>query len=141
MTHLLRSFRLLTAVLCLTAAAMPAAACSCPGKSPKAALEAAAAVFSGTVVFVKKSQADVVVTIKVDKVWKGDVPAQVTVSTPPNDGLCGVSFKEGDGYLVYAGGQPGSLSTNICMRTRTLGDAKEDLAAHGAGKSPEKSGK
>src|SRR5262249_61585991 len=44
-------------------------------------------------------------------------------------GDCGVGFKRGERYLVYAYTNPqdNKLYTSICMRTRALSQAGEDL--------------
>jgi hypothetical protein len=55
------------------------------------------------------------------------------VTTGSGGSDCGYDFKEGVSYLVYAYngapplGEVGKLYTEICMRTRPLADAKDDL--------------
>lgn len=75
-------------------------------------------------------------TFEVSRVWKGDFGRAVTVITADNSGMCGVTFRKGDSYLVYATERDGKLHTNICTRPRVLAHAQEDLDTLGEGKPP-----
>lgn len=118
-------------------------ACSCaPPPPPKAALEASAAVFSGKVVDVEDiGDFQRAVTIEVASTWKGVKGRKVTVQTAKHGATCGFGFEKGKSYLVYAyetkQGEAKVLSTNLCTRTRALGDAKDDLTELGEGAKPE----
>jgi hypothetical protein len=117
-------------------------ACTCvPPPAPTAALEDAAAVFSGKVVQIKKHKpagdifSAVEVVFRVDEAWKGVGKKTVTVFTSSQSAACGYGFSKGHTYLVYASGNSrGRLSTSICSRTKRLKDAREDLDALGAGR-------
>lgn len=115
-----------------------ALACSCaPPGPPKESLDQSTAVFSGKVTAVEKEGPfGLIVTFAVDSAWKGVAEKTIKVGTASNDAMCGYSFEKGKSYLVYASVAPGAkkLQTNICSRTRSLDDAKEDLAALGEGK-------
>jgi len=120
-----------------------ALACSCAQpKPPKQALEESEAVFSGRVVTIEEpgmldQTEPLVVTFKVDSVWKGAVTNPQTVRTSPHSASCGFGFEDGEEYIVYANANPDSyLWTSICTRTRVLTDAKEDLRELGEGSSP-----
>ncbi len=118
-------------------------ACSClPPPPPKVALEASTAVFSGKVLDVEDIGVfQRAVTIEVASAWKGVKGKTVTVQTAKHGATCGFGFEKGKSYLVYANetkqGEAKALSTNLCTRTRALGDAKEDLAELGEGTKPE----
>jgi hypothetical protein len=57
----------------------------------------------------------------------------IEVVTGMGEGDCGIEFKEGVNYLVYASngfppmGEVGKLYTGICTRTRPLSEAKDDI--------------
>ena len=128
----------LAVVLPLLVAAV-AYACSCePSPSPKKSLEQATAVFSGKVLKIEKDgEFELAVTFAVDCVWKGKEAKEVVVRTGTNDGICGYKFTKGTSYLIYAHettrDEVKYLATNICTRTASLADAKEDLKALGKG--------
>lgn len=120
-------------------------ACSCrPPGTPAQELGQADAVFLATVVDVNapsgpiRSSADsTTVTLDVAKVWKGQVTRTLVLITPGSSASCGVSFEQGKAYVVYGRVSEGALTTNLCSRTRPIGDATEDLAALGPGQPPE----
>ena len=147
------SFLILAAtavLLWLLAGTGTAHACSCvlPG-TPVQELEKNAAVFAGQVVAVRHSFGlesmlfgpgdRTTVEFNVETVWKGNVGQDMTITTPPTGGSCGVPFEEGQEYLVYAYDsthQDGGYSTGICTRTKLLAEAKEDLDELGGGNTP-----
>jgi hypothetical protein len=102
---------------------------------PRVELERAAAVFAGEVRSVKTEGHNLIVEIKVEKVWKGAITRTVVVQTANSGAACGYSFAEGKKYLVYAHGK-GSLSVSLCSRTKPLESASEDLKELGDGKQP-----
>jgi hypothetical protein len=114
-------------------------ACKCrPPAPPKDALAESFAVFTGKVTSVEKAgEFQIAVTLKVRGVWKGVKDKEVTLYTANHSAACGVEFKEGVEYLVYADQQKNgdrvALSTNSCTRTRSLDNAAEDLKELGAG--------
>lgn len=111
--------------------------CSCvrPGDVPRS-LESAEAVFTGRVVAMRDtimgsahgSWTQRVVTLRVDRAWKGAESGIVVVLTGSGGGDCGFPFERGESYLVYAHGRPGELlQTGICGRTAELSRAAADL--------------
>jgi hypothetical protein len=80
-------------------------------------LEAATAVFTGTVVrrdepvrlFMFSSADPIAWTVVVDAVQKGDIDKQVTVYSPRNDASCGIDFVLGGRYEMFAYGSDGRL--------------------------------
>lgn len=122
----------------------PALACSClPPPPPKKALEGSAAVFSGKVTDVTLEKGQKIVTIEVDRVWKGKVGAKVVVTTASNGAACGYNFTtKGDAtYLIYAYENKGVLGTNICTRTTTLAAGAADIKELGDGEKPKNEAK
>lgn len=130
---------LIVAVLALPAP--PVLACSCPPPPPpKEAMEKSTAVFSGKVLKVEVDEAkhQRTVTIEVERAWKGMDRKTVVITTGSNDGICGYNFQKDRSYLVYADGEDGKLSTNICTRTKGIEQAKMDIEALGEGRKPGK---
>jgi hypothetical protein len=61
-------------------------------------------------------------SFRVEKVWKGAVPTQVDVrSAPPTDGggSCGLSWRKGDEWVVYAYEYGSVLYSTSCNRSRS----------------------
>jgi len=69
------------------------------------------------------------VTFTVSESWKGVSSRRITIVTGRGGGDCGVEFKDGVEYVVYAY-PPGhdGCQTNICTRTREVAYAGDDLA-------------
>lgn len=110
---------------------------------PEDALDNADAVFSGEVVKVIENKGIMrgygnIVHFKVDKAWKGTEDSEMIITTGYGGGDCGISFEEGQQYLVYASAsdmyEAGTLSTTICHRTTGISGATEDLNALGEGR-------
>lgn len=82
----------------------PAAACSCARSlTPQQSLTAATTAFTGRLVSVDEPWISGHATklhFEVQRVWKGTLPRQVTVRTPPG-GSCGISATEGHRYTIY----------------------------------------
>lgn len=96
-------------------------------------------VFSGRVLEVirKPESSSVVVKLRTEKSWKGNVSKRISISTGADSALCGFNFEVGKSYLIYAqGADANNLQTNICTRTAGLANAKADLKALGKGKIP-----
>lgn len=100
--------------------------------------DAAAAVFSGTVVRTHRAmflrpRGKRVITFRVDRAWKGVDSRTVRVVTGWGGGDCGYPFETGQRYLVYASSEARgeALWANICSRTAALSAAGEDLRALG----------
>ncbi|HWW74259.1 MAG TPA: carboxypeptidase regulatory-like domain-containing protein, partial [Pyrinomonadaceae bacterium] len=132
---------LLTLVLALPAlVAREARACSCAGeRAPCQAYWEADAVFVGEVVGESKTTAGGeapdgyrmrLVRFAVEQPLRGVEGAEAEVVTGQGGGDCGYPFERGVRYVVYAnrGEKDGRLYTGICMPTRPLAEADEDLA-------------
>ena len=71
---------------------------------------------------------DVTVSLSVDASWKGVATRRARVQTGSGGGDCGVPFREGSQYLIYASTWERELYTSICSRTAPQALAAEDLA-------------
>lgn len=121
---------LLVAPALVVVGATQALACSCvPARPDKVAVKDAKAVFSGTMV-----EADVaepgfspgVWTFDVDEVYKSvDVTETQDVTSQTQSAACGLIFKEGKRYVIFAYDNKGSLETNSCSNTRPLGENED----------------
>lgn len=116
-------------------------ACSCLRPAPPLeSKQQATAVFAGTVISQERSQFEVKVNLRVQRVWKGQIGDTVTIVTNPNSAACGVYFMNREKYLVYAFQNPNQnqLTTNLCSRTQSFSRASEDLKELGPGNKPKK---
>jgi hypothetical protein len=130
----------IVAVTALLVRPVAAAACTCAASPEakttaqitaevKAAVQGAAAVFSGKVIGADPMS----VTFLVDHVWKGSVTRVFMMSTGAIDNgdgtltvsSCDFSFHEGRSYVVFArpGGDGGVLRAYSCELTADLKDA------------------
>ena len=121
---------------------LSALACSCqPGLSPADEFERVDAVFAADVLEAAVSPDNpfiLQVTLAVGESWKGQLALEQRLETFSDPELCGFSFQPGQQYLVYAVLEDGPepfLSTNVCLRTRRLDQASEDLAFLGEGRN------
>jgi hypothetical protein len=129
---------LFAAILFFQISKIDAYACTCARlKPPCEEYGRASAVFIGVVTgdlpipaqdgehdFQKRS-----VNFVVEETFHGLQGTSAQVITGMGGGDCGVRFKRGERYLVYTYTNPqdNKLYTNICMRTRALSQASEDL--------------
>lgn len=114
-----------------------AEACSCaPPPPPVESMERATAVFVGEVTAINANADGFAVEFAVSKMYRGPRAPSLTVQTARDSAGCGYNFTQGQRYLVYAGGEPGSLSVNICGRTASLDTAADDIAALDAAEGP-----
>lgn len=117
-------------VLLSLALVAPSDACTCPPTELQALYRPAVAVFSGRVIRVHKSTErgynGILATVVVSESWKGAHVGQVvTIATGNGGGGCGVDFKMGTRYLVFARliARKGWLATSLCSNPRPLTDA------------------
>lgn len=118
----------------VTAPAPVACACSCKGFSTAEALDAASAVFGGEVISTIEptslgSGDPVHYRIRVDRIYKGDLPEQVTVSSAASQASCGVRLA--GKVTVFAAGTVNTLETGLCAAP-----VKLDVTVLGAGVRP-----
>jgi hypothetical protein len=104
---------------------------------PEQALEEADAVFEARPFGMQSDSQRARYSFEVDRVWKGDVPPRVEISTALHSATCGRSYRIGTQYVVYARrGPDGGLTDHLCTRTRASSSAAEDLQVLGAGHEP-----
>jgi hypothetical protein len=143
-------------ILLLTTAALgvppthsPVPANHCESVRPLGAeFEESKAVFAGTVIRITKPRPDeyvengrliyedkmyIYVTFEVKRAWKGvrEGVRLITVEAEREEFGCGIDFKVGGAYLVYAGGagggKDGRLWVDCCTRTGRVEEAGRDL--------------
>jgi MYXO-CTERM domain-containing protein len=115
-------------------------ACTCAPPPPTLeAVAEASAVFQGSVVDITPPSTpagEMVARISVERVWKRSrTESVVEVHTPANSAACGLSFKPGSRWLIYADEIEGNLRAVLCSRSKPLDAASDDLAALGPGTS------
>jgi len=107
--------------------------CECKAESTSRTIKrlrkTATVIFVGKVKEVRKEVKDYHIgywaTFDIEKSWKGEKPVQITIYT---GGGCMAWFETGRTYLVYASPDSANrLSTDVCMRTRLIKYAAEDL--------------
>lgn len=106
-------------------------ACDCDPPSLERAREQADVIFEGRIQALAEDGA----TFRITQQWKGvgDVE-ELEIATGP--GTCGIHFREGEVYLVFAHQEGERLRTNICDRTALMTNAEEDLMELGPGVVP-----
>ena len=122
-------------LLYLVGSAGTSLACTCMHLrgDPAGAFKTAAAVFAGKVIEITEGESsmpasgvkELAVKFRVEKSWKLIRDDEITVFTVNTSNLCGLPFRVGERYLVYAHGGK-KLSTDICTRTALLLYAKDD---------------
>jgi hypothetical protein len=137
-------------VASLNVLARDAQACSCAAITLEQQLAYADYAFAGMVVDVdtihsnSSLSAFLIATIAVEKVWKGDVPAQFKVWTRSSSASCGYNdpwarFEIGEKFVLYASDPSDGISgvyTNLCTRNAKYADAAEDLVRLGKASNP-----
>jgi len=103
---------------------LPASACSCVAGTLAETAARADLIFTGTVQHVRvshpgaplqfSSNDPVRADMLVDTVYRGEVPAQVTVGTVASGASCGFAFQPGQRYTVFARLQDDGLTTGLC---------------------------
>ncbi|MFE8698795.1 hypothetical protein ACFYKT_21150 [Cytobacillus sp. FJAT-53684] len=88
----------------------------------------------------KKGYTPKSVLFEVTNTWKGIQQSQVIITTGQGGGDCGIDFKVGQDYLVYAHESTmygeNTLVTVICDRTNKLSSLQQDLEVLGEGEPP-----
>ncbi len=136
------------AILALVAAgtfvvlqATPCLACSCKEATPAEIFERSDVVFTGTAIEDTPfafSSGEVETRFTVEEVHKGAVAGlTVSVFAANQTPACGVIFRGGTRYTVYAGDDPGGLETNSCSGTHVgTFEQASDVPMHPYGALP-----
>jgi len=124
---------LLTLASLLVTGSVTACSCAWAGR-PCTAVSKTDAVFTGRVTHIRELPAGdsvgQLVRIEVLEAFKGVSDGNVEVMTGYGGSDCGIRLRNGEEYVVYASldKKTHRLSTTICMRTRKLSEASEDIA-------------
>ncbi len=94
------------------------------------------AVFRGMVDSVAPEGDILLVSMTVNRVWKGEIGTTTVVKTDAGEAACGFNFKPGSEYIVYAANDGGPLYTNVCMLTTPADYGAEHMAVLGDGYPP-----
>jgi hypothetical protein len=135
-------FHLVACALLFVSSALLACDCK-PSPEPKKALEQAAAVCLAEVTKIEEDgESHRMVTLKVERWWKGGEKSELIVTTHKSGATCGYGFQKGGKYLVYtsAGEKNKPMRVSLCSRTRTKEQAEKsgDFKELGEGKAPAK---
>lgn len=113
----------------LTLAAKPALACSCAVADTDRSIAGSDHIFAGTVVERRetpprlgggRSSADPVYYVfEVDRAWKGDVYEKTTLYSEAGSESCGMEFKQGEKYLVFAQQGNKMATSGFCSGNET----------------------
>lgn len=112
----------------------PSWACSCVQATPNEHRARADVIFTGTATDPDSHEGvhTYWTSFDVEVVYKGVLGATAAVETVGDSaGSCGIVFKEGERYTVFARAQEDGLDTNICMGT-TDGPIQSRLYGHTA---------
>lgn len=115
----MKALRVLTAVLAFAALPRtPVWACSCITVPAQTYLARSAAAFTGEARLVQPQGGGVVVvTFRVDRVYKGSIQQEVSVFTGAGVDNCGIAFTQKRAYTVFASTKAGALVTGLCDGT------------------------
>ncbi len=111
---------LAAAVVILTASG-PAWACTCVSLTKPQLATRAQVIFTGKATSVAMSGSMLVTTFLVQTGYKGEVPAELTITSGAKGATCGYRFEQGARYTVFAVRSGGHLTTSLCSGT-TVGD-------------------
>jgi len=101
--------------------------------TPSEGVTSSQAIFTGEVTKIEPNQATrfggLEVTLRVKKVWKGDLGDKAHVHTAASSAACGYGFAMGQTYLVYVtSDEADPMRVSLCSRTALVENAEEDLA-------------
>ena len=120
--------------------ARPLLACTCRTlRTVEGQTRISDAVFTATIVakrvevrrWVGGYEADIVTRAQVARVWKGDPPPTVRISTGIGGGDCGIHLDRGETYLVFANGTDAIYGTGVCKITARRDKSLHHIAALG----------
>jgi hypothetical protein len=127
------------ALLLLPARAALAQDCACTETEFEKARTQSQAIFAGQVLEVEAAPDFddwVWATFKLETHWKGELEETVRVLTAATEDDCGIPFRPGESWLVYARDMGGFLWANRCWRAHRYQSNDPDLALLGHGIAP-----
>lgn len=78
-------------------------------------------IVSGTILKITDKGYERTVLIKVDTYYKGTQSQKtIKIMSPSKEGVCAISPKVGEHWLIYAAASGKIFSTNLCTRTMTM---------------------
>ncbi len=131
------------ASLVIVFAADTAFACSCLVEPNKPEVNYAAwakafkgVAFSGRVLKIENDEGELEskITFAVDKVWRGKATAEAAIYTPSNSAMCGVTYNEGQEYVVISDSTGERAMVFSCSAMEYAANQSNYLAALGEGK-------
>jgi len=102
------------------------------------ALKADDPVFIGRITGIVESGGDREVTFRVSEFWSSNIPETFVVLTAALTSSCRYPFQEGNSYLIFSRYWEGKPRAGLCLITRELGKASNELKILGKGKIPQK---
>lgn len=120
----------------LVLTAGPAAACSCVGPSVDF-LDTHDVAFSGVVTNRRASGDELILTLRADRVFKGEVTKRVDVVSGGAGDTCGLDAQDDDHLLVFGTLAKGEVTSNLCSSVTAPDKAyREILVELGDGTAP-----
>lgn len=120
----------------LVLTAGPAVACSCVEASIDL-LDTHDVAFSGVVTSRREPGDDVILTLRTDRVFKGEVTKRVDVVGGGEGDTCSMAAQEGDRLLVFGSMVDAEVTSNLCLSVTAPGkDYREIVAGLGEGTAP-----
>jgi hypothetical protein len=78
-------------------------------------------IVSSTILKVSDKGFERTILLKVDTCFKGNnIHGTVEISSPSQEGICAISPKVGEHWLIYANAFGKIFKTNLCTRTKTM---------------------
>ncbi len=125
-----------TAGVVVTTAGASAASCAEPSAD---AVDTSDVAFAGVVTNRSEPGDDVITTMKVDRVFKGDITRRVDVVSPADEADLSMTAGEGESLLVFGRLDDGEVTSSLCRsvsETTPGGSYREIVAELGAGTPP-----
>jgi hypothetical protein len=97
-------------------------ACKCVTNSLGIEIDQSTEIFQGTVEKVEKLDDGIIYEFLIEKIWKGDNSHKKNIKSGFGGGDCGIMFKIGKTYVVYAN----NGETNRCRRNAEIFETSDD---------------
>ncbi len=125
-----------TAAGALVLTSGPAAACSCAVPTVDL-LDTHDVAFTGVVAKRRQAGGEAFVTLRTERVFKGDVTKRVDVVGDEPNSTCSLEAEDGDRLLVFGQLVDGEVTSNLCSTVTGLGKSyREILGDLGEGSEP-----
>lgn len=97
--------------------------CTCyyPEKLDDVQFNAYQLIITGKIIKIVPERYQTSLLIEVDRYYKGaKLPDTITVLTPSNEGVCGLTVHSGEKWLVFATRKDDQFYTTMCTRTKPM---------------------